>query len=77
MSAETIKLTADESLATSFEAARKLEISEAEVDARFAAIVAAEENLAASDSAERERRAQAMRYKPSQGFDINSMKAAG
>ena len=77
MSAETITLTAEESLATSFEAARKLEISEAEVDARFAAIVAAEENLAAVDNAERERRAQAMRYKPSQGFDINSMKAAG
>mgnify|MGYP001041598363 CR=1 FL=1 len=77
MSAETIKLTAEESLATSFEAARKLEISEAEVDARFAAIVAAEENLAAGDDAERERRTRVTSYKPSQGFDINSLKAAG
>jgi len=77
MSVETIKLTTEESLAANFEAARNLEISEADVDARFAAIVAAEENLAAGDDAERERRTRATSYKPSQGFDINSLKAAG
>jgi len=57
--------------------AERLELSDTEVDARFRDIVSAEEALAAASPEERERREAASLYKPSQGYDINSMKAAG
>lgn len=53
------------------------ELTNEEVDARFADIVGAEEALAAVSHEERERREATSLYKPSQGYDINSMKAAG
>lgn len=55
----------------------RLELTETEVDERFAAIVKAEEVLAATNHDERELREATSLYKPSQGYDINSMKAAG
>jgi hypothetical protein len=57
--------------------AERLELSEQEVDARFAEIMGAEESLAAVSHEEREHRETTLLYKPSQGYDINSMKAAG
>jgi len=57
--------------------AERLELSEAEVAMRFGDIVEAEEALAATSTEERERREATALYKPSQGYDINSMKAAG
>ena len=75
MSVETIRRI--ESAPASPEADHNLELSEEAVNARFAEIIEAEENIAAGDPVERERRTQITNYKPSEGYDRNQMKAAG
>ena len=75
MSSEAIKYT-EEDFLNSPEAAYEIELSEEVIDERFAAIVEAEENIAASDPAEREHRNNTVSYKPNSGFDISNLQPA-
>jgi hypothetical protein len=77
MSVETISFSSKENLTSEPETERRFDLDEATVKARFEDIVEAEEKYAVGDPVERERRDQATSYKPSEGYDINSMKAAG
>lgn len=74
MSIETTKYIEEATLTS--EGLYEHELSEEVIDKRFAAIVEAEENIAAGDPVEREHRNRAVSYKPNQGFDVNGMQPA-
>jgi hypothetical protein len=72
MSMETIEYIEEEPTQNP-EGLYERELSEEAIDERFAAIVKAEENIAAGDPVEREHRNRAVSYKPNQGFDMSNM----